>query len=209
MLSSWNRKEGINTLLRRSLSGVLAAVALVAPAVSHAGFTNSELWIGADASQIIQTRSVLEESMTAMYENQSLEKFGKELANQYGLRILTEASVADKKFELFTTDSSVEDVVSQVSALTKTFLVFRDGSLLFAERATFTGELSRELTVDELESLSDAFYNGDSLLKVGRSSFELQLHRGDYTRLRAVLTRLDVQLDIRNTDAVVFSGFTS
>ena len=199
MLQSRSVKRLYNWILALSVSIVFG----VGSGSKAEAFSTSSLHLGSQPEFILAVKSALSTETLAVFDQVTLEQVSRTLSDQLGIRILVDSKVASRAVEVVGDNLSFAEVLRRIAANTETYLVYRDGCLLFTDSATFGLQLTAQISPELLTQLSTALAGTKIEVRVKDKKLDATASRREFLRLRDVLLSAGVNATIQQTDLVV------
>jgi type II secretory pathway component GspD/PulD (secretin) len=165
--------------------------------------TSQTLRLGTSRDFKLQVDGLLERSISVVYDRMSLDEVAEDLSQRTGIRFLVEGRVASAFCSVFSEEIAYNLLLKKITSQTGTYLLYRDGYLVFAEQMNSHLRLDRELTKTEIESLSAKMFKRESTLLLGNTHVEMKSSRQDFLQVREFLLSHGLDAIIVSTDAVL------
>lgn len=165
-------------------------------------YTAGELTIAANQDQFLKVQAKLEKSTLVVFENMQMAEVVKALTNELGLKIIVDESRASKFVTVFSDQEAASSLVRKLSEASDSFLVYRNGYLLYTGNAHFKLKLSRELTPQELSQLAEKVHGQNVKFEISKTNVDATASRAGFQILRQFLIAEAVTATIQFTDTV-------
>lgn len=159
--------------------------------------------IGAQSDLILATKSALDTKISVVFDHMSLERVAQVLSERIGIPIKVEANYSQKLVESLGEKITLHELIQRISASSGTFLVYRDGFLLFTAKTEMNVRLRRELSASELSALARRVSGMNPVISVDGKKMRVLVNREEFLAVRETLIDAKTSAEVVSSDQVV------